>query len=265
LHLRTSPPCRKAKQKNHNSSSSHRIPRFHGKRGEDYGLWRLRLRAACRAKKLWSLVDPDVKGGSSISAAEKVAENKERACSTIIAALGDAPLRVVADVDDKPNVMLKLLDERYAPSRAASRIAIQTQLYRKTYYGSDMAKFIDEYCSLFSQLERMGKDAAIPETHKAPMLLAAIPVDSPLEVTAAALRTKDVAELICEFSTTTLIDETDSRSMRTSGNNGATSFRGRRNNKYLKQSNSNRSDNNEFHDVDAAARAFDSLEEQEHR
>jgi gag-polypeptide of LTR copia-type len=152
--------------------------------------------------------------------------------------------------------MLKLLDERYASSRAASRIAIQTQLYRKTNNGSDMAKFIDEYCSLFSQLERMGKDAAIPETHKAPMLLAAIPVDSPLEVTAAALRTKDVAELTWEFVTTTLIDETESRSMRTSGTNGATSFRGRRNNKYPKQSNSNLSDNNEFNDVDAAARAF---------
>jgi hypothetical protein len=151
--------------------------------------------------------------------------------------------------------MLKLLDECYA-SCAASRIAIQTLLYRKTNDGSDMAKFIDEHCSLFSQLERMGKDAAIPETHKAPMLVAAIPVDSPLEVPAAALRTKDVAELTWEFVTTTLIDETEWRSMRTSGNNGATSFRGRRNNKYPKQSNSNRTDNNKFHDFDAAARAF---------
>jgi hypothetical protein len=135
---------------NHNSSSSDRIPRFTGKRGEDYGLWRLRLHGACRAKKLWPLVDPDVKCGSSISAPEKVAENKELACSIIVAALGDARPRVVADVDDKPNVMLKLLDERYASSRAASRIAIQTQLYRKTYDGSDKAKLIDEYCSLFS-------------------------------------------------------------------------------------------------------------------
>jgi hypothetical protein len=99
----------------------------------------------------------------------------------------------------------------------------------------------------------MGKDAAIPETHKAPMQLAAIPVDSPLEVTTAALRTQDVAELTWEFVTTTLIDETESRLMRTSGNIGATSFSGGRNNKYPKQSKNNRSDNTEFHDDDAAA------------
>jgi hypothetical protein len=50
---------------NNNSSSSHRSPRFHGKRGEDYGLWRLRLRTACRTKKLWFLFDPAVIGDSS--------------------------------------------------------------------------------------------------------------------------------------------------------------------------------------------------------
>jgi gag-polypeptide of LTR copia-type len=109
--------------------------------------------------------------------------------------------------------MLALLDDRSASSRAASRIAVQTQLYRKTYDGGDMATFIDEFGSLFSQLERMGKDAAIPESHKAPMLLAAIPIDSPLEVTAAALRTKDVVDLTWEFVATTLIDENEARSM----------------------------------------------------
>jgi hypothetical protein len=240
---------------NQNSSSSHRIPRFHGKRGEDYGLRRLRLRAACRAKKLWSLGDPAVVGDSSKSVSEKVAEFKECACSIIIASLGDSPLRVVADVDDMPNVMLKLLDESYASSRPASRIAVQTQLYGKTYNGGDMGKFIDEYCMFFSQLGRMGKDAAIPETHKAPMLLAAIPIDSPLDVTAAALRTKDFAELTWEFVNTTLIDETESRSMHTRSNDGANNFRGRWSNKFSKQ-NSSHTSNTEFHDVDSEARAF---------
>ena len=35
-----------------------RIPRFEGNRGEDYGLWRFRLRAACRVKGLWDVVQP---------------------------------------------------------------------------------------------------------------------------------------------------------------------------------------------------------------
>jgi gag-polypeptide of LTR copia-type len=156
-------------------SSSHNIPRFNGKRGEYYGLWRLRLRAACRAQKLCSLVDPATTRATASSTSDDVAVNKERACSIIIAALGDSPLRVVADVDDELDRMLAPLDDRYASSRAASRIAIQTQLYRKTYNGGDMATFLDEFGTLFSQLERMSKDAAIPESHKAPMLLATIP------------------------------------------------------------------------------------------
>ena len=79
-----------------------------------------------------------------------------------------------------------------------------------------MATFVDEFKSLFSQLERMGKDAAIPETHKAPMLLASIPVDSPLEVTAAALRTKDIEDSdLGVRQDATLIDEVKARSMRT--------------------------------------------------
>jgi hypothetical protein len=82
------------------TSSSHKIPRFHGKRGEDYGLWRLRLRAVYRAEKLWSLVDPAAASASSALASDQDIENKERACSIIIAALGNSPLHVVADVDE---------------------------------------------------------------------------------------------------------------------------------------------------------------------
>ena len=58
-----------------------------------------------------------------------------------------------------------------------------------------MSKYIDDFTSLFSQLEFMGKNAAIPETHKAPMLLASIDPASEMEVIAAALRTKDADDL----------------------------------------------------------------------
>lgn len=53
----------------------------------------------------------------------------------------------------------------------------------------------------------MGKDATIPESHKAPMLHASIYPDSSLEPTAAAFRTKEVSELAWEYVATTLIDE----------------------------------------------------------
>lgn len=70
--------------------------------------------------------------------------------------------------------MIKLLDAKYASSRTASRIAAQTQLFRVAYSCQNMPKYIHQYASVFNQLERMGKDAAIPESHKAPMLLASI-------------------------------------------------------------------------------------------
>lgn len=53
----------------------------------------------------------------------------------------------------------------------------------------------------------MGTDASIPETHKAPMLLACINSNFSFEPTAAELRTKTVTELTWDYVATTLIDE----------------------------------------------------------
>lgn len=196
-----------------------KIPRFNGRRGEDYGLWRLRLRAACRIKGVWKLVEST--SATTLSSSddttimdaqkEKMTAKLEKASAMIISALGDSPLRVVADADGDPARMLMLLDTRYASNRTVSRIAVQTQLYRMRYKGQDMAKYIDEYTALFSQLEFMGKEVAIPETHKAPMLLASIDPSSDMEPIAAALRTKNADELTWEYVATTLIDEHNSR------------------------------------------------------
>eukprot|EP00171_Calliarthron_tuberculosum_P002471 IDg2471t1 len=211
-------------------TSSHKLPCFNAGRRDDYGLWRLRLRAACRAKGVWRLVDPSISTKSppnneltdstELTVGDSI-EKLEKACALIISALGNTHLRVIQDVDDDPRRMLQLLDERYASSRAASRIAVQTQVYRKVYGGGDMAKFIDEFSSLFSKLDRMGEDAAIPESHKAPMLLVSIPVESPLELTAAALRTKDVEELTWEYVAFTLIDESRARKRRAEASGGS--------------------------------------------
>lgn len=54
-----------------------------------------------------------------------------------------------------------------------------------------MSTYIDDFDSLFDQLERMGEDTKIPETHKTPLLLASTGNNSPLESTIVALRTRD--------------------------------------------------------------------------
>ena len=59
----------------------------------------------------------------------------------------------------------------------------------------------------------MSKDAAILDSLKAPMLLVSTNKESPLEFTAAALRTKEGLERSWEFSATTLIDKYNMRSM----------------------------------------------------
>lgn len=61
-----------------------------------------------------------------------------------------------------------------------SKIAVQTQLIQMIYTGQNMSSYIDPFSSLFSQLERMGKDAAIPKTHKSPVRLASADLNSPL-------------------------------------------------------------------------------------
>lgn len=131
-----------------NRTSASRIPRFHGKRGEDYGLWRLRLRAACRISGVWNLVENGISGSSATESScdnsdkdkQKLNVKLEKCSGMIISALGDSPLCVVADADGGPFQMVKLLDDRYASSRTSSRIAVQTQLYRMNYQGQDMSK-----------------------------------------------------------------------------------------------------------------------------
>ena len=215
-------------------SSEIKIPRFHGRRDEDYGLWRLRLRAACRVKGLWNVVDTSSSATSSESTSTTVPDpgrriaKREKASGIIISALGDAPLRVVLQADDDPEKMLQLLDARYASNRTVSRIAVQTQLFRMSYKDQNMSTYVDQYTSLFAQLEKMGEEAAIPETHKAPMLLASIDPKCDLESTAAALRTKDVKDLTWDYVATTLIDEYNARNV-TSGRSNKT--RNRRKNK----------------------------------
>jgi hypothetical protein len=117
-------------------------------------------------------------------------------------------------------------------------MAVQTALHRKTYNNDDISVFADEFASQVPQLERMGSDASVPESHKATILLASIPVKSPLETTAAAPRTKDMSELTWASVSTILVNEHITLKARSGG--GATlsesgGRHGRRNRKNSKK------------------------------
>ena len=105
-----------------------------------------------------------------------------------------------------------------------------------------MSSYVDKYSSLFAQLESMGKDIAIPESHKAPMLLASIDPKCPLESTAAALRTKDASELTWEYVATTLIDEYNAREASSSGSKKLGKSRSKRNGKNNRSNSSKSND-----------------------
>ena len=102
----------------------------------------MRLRAICRIKGVWSVVEnkitteqsePSSGTTENVSAATRSTAKKEKASGIIISALGDAPLRVVIEAEDDPAKMIQLLDARYASNRTVSRIAVQTQLFRMSY------------------------------------------------------------------------------------------------------------------------------------
>ena len=92
------------------------------------------------------------------------------------------------------------------------------------------------------------------------MLLASIPVDSPLEVTAAALRTKDIEDLTWEYVSATLIDEVKARSMRTGDASGSgqsnTNPSGRRKKKGGRKNGNVSNTMTDFDDMGEAAKAF---------
>lgn len=248
-------------------TNSTKIPHFHGKRGEDYGLWRMRLRAACRVKGLWNLIEVstsipterDARDSTVDAEQHKFKHNLEKASGMIISALGNTPLRVVADADDDPAKMMKLLDARYASNRTSSRIAVQTQLYRMRYKDQDMSKYIDDYTSLFGQLEFMGKSVAVPDAHKAPMLLASIDPTSDMEPIAAALRTKDADDLTWDYVSTTLIDESNARhtadTKRSRSNKRKTKKKGKRNARHA-TADEDGSSSDESGDIHMATRAL---------
>lgn len=140
----------------------------------------MRLRGVCQAKVAWNVAE-NCSGGAASSSSltppvitSRTTKIRERASGINISALSDFALLVVTKTGDEPAKMLKLLDAWYASNRTVSRTEVQTHLFRMSYNGQDTSHYIDQYVSLFLLLERMGKNTAILEIHKVPMLLAAI-------------------------------------------------------------------------------------------
>lgn len=175
-----------------------KIQKFNGRHSDDYHLWRLRCEIALKGKGYWSQLqgkdfDQDVKDKSS---------------AIMVAALGDTALRVCSAKIGEPLQMLDLLDKRFASNRTATRISVLTAMFSKRFCAKDdMPKYIDEFETLFAQLERMGPETKISESHKAPLLLASMGNSSPLESTFAALRTRDTDQLSWEAVSADLIQE----------------------------------------------------------
>lgn len=145
-----------------NTSIGMKMPRFHGRRSEDYGPWRHRSRAARLVKGVWPFVESnytfsDAAASSETSPVqfEKISARLAKVSGILISALSDAPIRVLLDMDGEPDALLSLLDSRYACSRTVSKIAVQTQLSRMSYTGQNLSACIDEYTPLFHKLDRI--------------------------------------------------------------------------------------------------------------
>lgn len=81
----------------------------------------------------------------------------------IIFALGDVPKRVVIGADGSRSRMLSLLDARYASSRKDSYISVKAQLFRISYKGRNMFKYIEQNISFFERPERLGRKTTTPK------------------------------------------------------------------------------------------------------
>lgn len=114
----------------------------------------------------------------------------------MVVVLGDSALLVCRSKIGEPLEMLSPLDKRFASKRTATRIFVLTAIYWKRFIANhDKSKYIDEFETLFAQLERMGPDTKIPQAQKAPFQLARMRNLSPLESTVASQRTRDMKQL----------------------------------------------------------------------
>lgn len=114
-----------------------------------------------------------------------------------------------------------MLDNFFTSSQAATRISIPTTMYTKRFNGQEEGRtsYFDKFESLFAQLDHIGTDTSIPDSHKAPLLLGSMSSNSPLQCAFPALRTCKNDKLTWEHTTAYLIQERGRLKCRVGTNN----------------------------------------------
>lgn len=172
------------------------IQRLNGRHNDYYHQWRLRCKIALNSKSYWT----------KLQANDCDQDTKDKSLAMMVAALGDSALRVCSAMIGEPIKMSDLPDKRFASNRMATPILVLKSMYSKKFVPRyEMPKFVHEFEFLLAQLEGMRSETAIPEAHKAPLLLGSIGNDSVSKSTIVALRTKNTDQSSWKAVTADLI------------------------------------------------------------
>ena len=99
------------------------LQRFNGKHTDDFFLWKLRAEMLLKGKGLYAPIQIDCDNR----------EEKAKAASILVNALGDGPLRICQAYISEPMEMLAALDKRYSSDRMSSRVACLTAVFSKSF------------------------------------------------------------------------------------------------------------------------------------
>ena len=116
----------------------------------DYGLWKIRVEAACSAKGVQNTLNVPV--GIRVEDS-----HKSTASGIIVSALSDSALRVVRSVIGDPAEMMRKLDARFESRPTATNITKITEFESARFVNikSDITKHIDRMASILEQLKAM--------------------------------------------------------------------------------------------------------------
>lgn len=162
--------------------STLKVTKFHGKRGEDFSLFKMRVRSILTGKDLWDVFDPMGIDHSTEEAKKKAA----KAWMYIANGLGDVPLRAVCkEVEECPRKIWEELDTRYESTAETAHITVAENLAKKTLKpGGDVVNHMGEIEAMYDRLDKMGDHTS--DRTKIAKLLASLPKE--YDSISAALR-----------------------------------------------------------------------------
>ncbi len=141
-----------------------KVQRFHGKASDYRNVWRCLVESALDGNGWFAKPANKENRKPNLEAHRK-------SSALIVAALSDSSLRIHISKRNDPMAMSEKLDKGYTSSRASSRISTLTSVFSKKYTDSQSTS---KYITEFEQLEKMEEYSVIPESLKAPILLASL-------------------------------------------------------------------------------------------